>query len=410
MTTNKKDISNEPEARRHLASTFMTAGLPATFFLAVILLASGPPLFSQGSQVISQARPEPQSGFLSGHPDDYLPPYIWKVCGFGERPDWSHDGKRILFVDKPMGEVYEMELSTGLITPKTRHFNHHGFTRAMYLSNGDILLSGPNESFDATDPAQRDRARDMCWLSVLDKSGTKEPVQLGTLCAEGPAVSRYQLKIAWTHRGRQFPEMGENHALLLMAEIIYENGIPRLDHQRTVFDSHRLPFGLGNSSLETQSLVGPDDTKLTFAVYTIENGNNTEAFIIDTETGIYTNLTNSPWCYDEPEGIFPDGLYTCVEHGPSKKNAWPLIDLFKLKLDGSGEMQRLTYFSDVRNYKATQGVVSDDGRYLCFQIGKADQEAGAGFGFYIMDLEAAAEYLEPFKSYAEKDQGKPMVQ
>ncbi|MFH0758120.1 MAG: hypothetical protein V2B15_12605 [Bacteroidota bacterium] len=358
------------------------------------ILAIGLTGFAQGD-------PEPQSGFLNGHPDDYLPPYIWKVSGFGERPDWSHDGTHILFVDKPMGEVYEMELSTGIISPKTRHFNHHGFTRAMYLSNGDILLSGPNETFDATDPAERDRARDMCWLSVLDKSGTRKPVPLGTLCAEGAAVSRTRLKIAWTHRGRQFPEMGINHAIILMAEIVYENGIPRLDKQQVVFDSRQLPFKLGNSSLETQNLVPPEDTRLTFAVYTIEDGKNTEAFLLDTETGLYTNLTKSPCCYDEPEGVFPDGQYTCVEHGPSRESAWPLIDLFKLRLDGSGEMQRLTYFTDVKGYKASQGVVSDDGKYLCFQIGKADQEAGVGFGFYIMDLEAAKNDLEPFQNFAE---------
>lgn len=358
-------------------------------------------LLFQGYTALAQEQHPPQSGFLEGHPDDYLPPYIRKVCGFGERPEWSHDGKRILFIDKPMGEVYELDLASGLISPKTRHFNHHGFTRAMYLSNGDILLSSPNETFDATDPAQRDRARDMCWLSVMNKSADSEPVPLGTLCAEGPAVSRTQLKIAWTHRGRQYPEMGINHAKLLMAEIVYEDGIPRLEGERVVFDSHQLPFELGYSSLETQSLVPPEDTRLTFAVYTIEDGNNTEAYIIDTETGEYTNLTNSPWYYDEPEGIFPDGLFTCVEHGPSKKSAWPLIDIFKLKLDGSGEMQRLTYFTDVKGYKASQAVVSDDGKFLCFQIGKADQEAGVGFGFYVMDLEEAEAFLEPFSNYSE---------
>ncbi len=55
----------------------------------------------------AQDTPAPQSGFLEGHPDDYLPSYIQKICGFGERPEWSHDGTHILFVDKPMGEVYE---------------------------------------------------------------------------------------------------------------------------------------------------------------------------------------------------------------------------------------------------------------------------------------------------------------
>ncbi len=340
-----------------------------------------------------------QSRLIDAHPADHLPPYIKMACGFGERPDWSHDGRFILFVDKPMGEVYELELSTGIIRPKTRHFNHYGFTRALYLSNGDILLSGPNAPFDPTDPMEREKVRDMCWLSVMDRSCEKEPVPLHTLCAEGPAVSRSKMRIAWTHRDRQLPELGKNRAKLLMAEISYEKGIPRLSNERVIFDSKQLPFSLGNSSLETQNLVPPEDVKVTFAVYTIENGNNTDVYMVDSESGAWQAITNSPCCYDEPEGIFPDGLYTCVEHAPSHESAWPLIDLYKLKLDGSGEMQRLTHFTDYKGYKANQGVVSDDGKYLCFQIGKDKQEAGVGFGFFIMDLEEAAEHLEDIKSY-----------
>ena len=49
-----------------------------------------------------------QSGFINANPADHLPPYIKLACGFGERPDWSHDGRFILFVNKPMGEVYEL--------------------------------------------------------------------------------------------------------------------------------------------------------------------------------------------------------------------------------------------------------------------------------------------------------------
>jgi hypothetical protein len=340
-----------------------------------------------------------ETALKSGSPADDLPPYIKLVSGFGERPDWSHDGQFILFLDKPMGEVYEMELATGVVRPKTRHFNHYGFTRAMYLSNGDILLAGPKELFDPTIAEERDIARDMTWLYVLDKSGQNPPVPLNTLCAEGPAVSRNRLRIAWTHRDRQLPELGKNRAKLLMAEIVYEDGIPKLSNERVIFDSKQLPFSLGHASLETQSLVPPHDTQVTFSVYTINNGNNTDVYMVDSETGEYRTITNSPCCYDEPEGIFPDGLHTLVEHGNSEKKAWPLLDLYKLKLDGSGEMQRLTYFTNYKGYKANQGVISDDGKYMCFQIGKDNTEPGVGFGFLIMDLEEAAKHLEGFKTY-----------
>ncbi|WP_445384196.1 hypothetical protein ACT6NV_09300 [Robiginitalea sp. IMCC44478] len=338
---------------------------------------------------------------ITASPVDNLPPYIKLVSGFGERPEWSHDGRFLLFLDKPMGEVFELELATGIIRPKTRHFDHYGFTRAMYLANGDILLSGPDEPFDPTDEEERYRARNITWLYVLDKGGETAPVPLNTMCAEGPAVSRNKMRIAWTIRDRQNPGLGKNRAKLYMAEIVYEMGKPKLSDTREIFDSKQLPFRLGDSSLETQSLVPPEDVKVTFTAYTINEGNNTDVYIVDSETGEYERITNSPCCYDEAEGIFPDGLHTLVEHGNSEEKAWPLLDLYKLKLDGSGEMQRLTFFTKYKGYKANQGVISDDGKYMSFQIGKDNTEPGEGFGFLIMDLEEAAKHLEGFKSYDE---------
>ncbi|HKK76148.1 MAG TPA: hypothetical protein VJ953_13800, partial [Saprospiraceae bacterium] len=124
------------------------------FFLSLCFLLPALSTFGQDEQIV-------------GHPAEDLPPYIKLASGFGERPEWSHDGKHLLFLDKPMGEVFEMEVATGIIRPKTRHFNHYGFTRAMYLSNGDILLAGPNAPFDPTDPEAREKARDMSWLYVM---------------------------------------------------------------------------------------------------------------------------------------------------------------------------------------------------------------------------------------------------
>jgi hypothetical protein len=358
-------------------------------------------LLLQTNNVFGQANAETEPDKIIASPADDLPPYVKLVSGFGERPNWSHDGKFILFLDKPMGEVYELELATGIIRPKTRHFNHYGFTRAEYLANGDILLSGPNEPFDPTDEEDRYKARNMTWLYVMDKSGEKPPVPLNTLCAEGPAVSRDKMRIAWTQRDRQIPELGKNRAKLYMAEIVYEDGVPMLSNQREIFDSKQLPFSLGDSSLETQNLVPPEDVKVTFTAYTINEGNNTDVYMVDSETGEYEPITNSPCCYDEAEGIFPDGLHTLVEHANSEEKAWPLIDLYKLKLDGSGKMQRLTHFTNYKGYKANQGVISDDGKYMSFQIGKDNTEPGAGFGFLIMDLEEVEKHLEGFKTYNE---------
>src|SRR6266542_3831166 len=80
-------------------------------------------------------------------PTEHLPPHITQVTWFGERADWSHDGKKILFLSKTFGDAMEIELATRRFRNLTAHYPHHGYTRALYLQNGDILLSGP-ELFD----------------------------------------------------------------------------------------------------------------------------------------------------------------------------------------------------------------------------------------------------------------------
>src|SRR5437773_2670459 len=93
-------------------------------------------------------------------PADHLPPHITQVTWFGERADWSHDGKRILFIEKTFGDVYELELSTKIVRAMTHHYPHYGYTRALYLADGNLLLSGP-EAFDPKHPGD---ARTQCFL------------------------------------------------------------------------------------------------------------------------------------------------------------------------------------------------------------------------------------------------------
>ena len=101
-------------------------------------------------------------------PLDNLPPHIRHVTHFGQRADWSHDGKRILFLEKTFGDVYEVDLTTKIIRPMTHHYYHEGYTRALYLSNGDILLSGARE-FDAKKPgASRNEKNAELWVLKKD--------------------------------------------------------------------------------------------------------------------------------------------------------------------------------------------------------------------------------------------------
>src|SRR6516165_5291974 len=97
-------------------------------------------------------------------PDHELPPHITRLTLFGERADFSHDGKRVLFLEKTFGDVYEVDMETKQPRLLTGHYPHHGYTRALYLVNGDVLLSGP----ERLDPEHPGDARVQRQLSVLD--------------------------------------------------------------------------------------------------------------------------------------------------------------------------------------------------------------------------------------------------
>lgn len=311
-------------------------------------------------------------------PLDHLPANVKQLTTWGERPDFRQDGRRILFLSKVFGDVYEYEIATGRITPCTDHFKHHGFTRALYLSNGDVLLSGPVTTFDRIDKEARQKARSSSYLSVLDKSFTKPPMPLHEHCDEGPAVSRHRLYIAWTH-GLQ--------DRISTAVLEYENGAPKLVNKRQVLQVSDFPEGNRPQRwIETQNFVPPHDKQLTVTAYELNGSANSDAFLLDLESSALTNLSSSNNYYEEVEGIFPDGQHTLVERAEHRGNHWPLIDAWKLALDGSGIAERLTFFTDFKGYKGGEPVVSQDGRYLAFTLGKSGMEAGQGFGLFLMEL------------------------
>jgi hypothetical protein len=302
-------------------------------------------------------------------PLDELPPYIQRVTHFGQRADWSHDGRRLLFIEKTFGDVYEVELATSVIRPMTHRYFHEGYTRALYLSNGDILLSGARK-FDADDPWPS-RSEKNAELWVLKKDLSEPPTPLGVKCSEGPAVSRRHMRIAWT-------QGGAFHA----GDIVYDDGTPKLANIKKVLDGKDLPFECG---LETQSFRPPQEKELIFSAYGYQG---TDVMGLDLETGKVTNYSKAPDQYDEPEGIFPDGRHTLVECDRHNRRGSQHVDIYKLALDGSGATERITRFADYPGYKSSNPVVSDDGRYIAFQFARVGDPAGVGRGLMILDLVA----------------------
>lgn len=307
------------------------------------------------------------------NPLENLPSHITRITHFGQRADWSHDGNRILFIEKTFGDVYEVDLETRVIRPMTHHYFHEGYTRALYLSNGDILLSG-SRTFDASDPwPSRDEEQAELWVLKKDLSGP--PVPLGEHCSEGPAVSRSDLNIAWVR----------NNAIYL-AGINYNGGEPSIQDKKLILDADDLDF---EAYLETQNFRPPDEKEIIFSTYEYRG---TEVMGVNIESGEITNYSDTDNQYDEPEGIYPDGKFTLVESDRHKSMGREFqgiqsIDIHRLALDGSGEYRRITNFNDYEGYKATNPVVSDDGKFIAFQVAYVGDPAGVGRGIFILDLE-----------------------
>jgi Tol biopolymer transport system component len=169
-----------------------------------------------------------------------------------------------------------------------------------------------------------------------------------------------------------------------MADLDFSAGSPQLANQQLVVDNSRPE--ILDAVLEVQNFRPPDENEIIF-----QSTRGVESFGIDLQTGRLTNYSQTAHKHEEPEGIYPDGQYTLVESDREASfGSWPAnIDVYRLALDGSAKTDRLTFFAEDGHYIGDNPVVSDDGRYIAFQVSKAGGEAGVGDGIFIYDIEAA---------------------
>jgi hypothetical protein len=309
-----------------------------------------------------------------GSPLDALPKNIEILTHFGERADISPDNQRVAFMNKSFGDAFIIDLKTRAIRCLTCNVPATAFLRVMHLSNGDFVLIGPEKFRDIRVSRREDN--ELWFLS--SKPGSK-PVKLGQKMSEGVALSKKSLKIAYSEIHDQNPQIPEGASRMTVAD--FDPSGPRLINKRVV---HESPDN--RCTIEPQDFYD-NDTKLTFSCY--EPKGMASVMTIDLKTSQVVNQSKTPGTYNEPEGIFPDGVYTLVEADrqtralggePGGGN----IDIWKLKLDGTGkDYQRLTHFNDYEGGKASNPVVSTDGRFMSFQFARTTDPAGVGYGLLI---------------------------
>ncbi len=328
---------------------------PAALFASALLLAA-------------QRKPE--------NPLDRLPAGFEILTHFGERADISPDNRRIAFMSKSFGDAFVVDLDQRIIRCLTCNVPGAAFLRIMHLITGDYILIGPERLEDIRNSRTRDNE-----LWFLSKERGAKPVRLAMKMSEGAAISKKSLKISYSQTHEQNPDLALGASKLIVADLDLSGGAPKLINQRTVHESKDR-----SCVLEAQDFY-ESDTRLTFTCYEPPSGASVMG--IDLASGTVTNFSKAPGTYNEVEGIFPDGKYTCVEADRQvetlgAKHGSGNIDIWKLRLDGTGkDFTRLTHFNDYEGGKASNPVVSTDGKFMAFQVAKTTDPAGVGYGIVL---------------------------
>lgn len=190
-------------------------------------------------------RPGPSGCF----PEDKLPENVEPVTSFGQRSEWSLDGKEIFFVDSAGGDVWKVNVRTKKLKKITKpeyRPDGHGYYRVMFLHNGDLLLNcGPE--------------RHKTYMQIMDKSLNKAPVKLDEDINEGAAITRNDNIIAWTKRQQK----------IWTGEIVYEEGVPKIINKELIIDNDSVYVDgkKYEGILEPQSFRPPGNKELIWSQY-----------------------------------------------------------------------------------------------------------------------------------------------
>jgi hypothetical protein len=331
---------------------------------------------------------DPERGTRQGSPLDDLPEGVTVLTDFGQRPDWSPDGSGIVFLDdSPLGDVWTVDVATGTTRQLTDRFEHRGFSRAAYLSNGDLLLCGPT-SGPAPTSERPEAGRFTGVLSVLRTPFDEPPQPLGIPCWEGIATARTSMRIAWNRSDIDYTDSDLVDRVLNGITEVWTGEIRDIDGRATVVDAHKVldrdAFG-SLAVFEVQAFRPPDENELLLTAYAYQGG---EVIGLDLDTGVVRNYSNSS-AYEEAEGIAPDGDAIYVERDIAYEGVDPgALDVWRLGLRDPSDpsWERVTFFNRYAPYYASNPSVAPDGQTLAFQLSINGDVEGQGEGILLLDL------------------------
>lgn len=311
-----------------------------------------------------------------GNPLDHLPGNVEVLTHFGERADFSPDNQHVAFMNKSFGDAFTIDLKQREIRCLTCSVPGAAFLRVMHLTSGDYILIGPERFSDIRTGRHEENE---LWL--LSKQPGSRPVRLGQKVSEGAAISKSSMKIGFSVVRAQDPNLSPEQSQLFVADVDLSGGAPQLVNKRMVYES------LSNDCrIEPQDFFD-DDRQMTFSCY--EPKGLASVMTLDLRTGKAENQSKKPGTYNEVEGIIPGNQFSLVEADRQVdqlggNRGMRNIDIWRLRLDGTGQnFERLTFFNDYEGAKASNPVVSTDGRLMAFQMARTADEAGVGYGLLL---------------------------
>src|SRR5437868_4443458 len=206
-------------------------------------------------QLLFLALSLPLAQRIPGSPLEHLPANVEILTHFGERADISPDNQRVAFMAKSFGDAMVVDLKSRIIQCLTCNVPGAAFLRVMYLVTGDYLLIGPDRFEDTHISRTRDNE-----LWFLSKERGAKPVKLGQKMSEGAAISKKNLKIAFSQLLAQSPDLPPDASRLVIADLDL-SGTPKLVNQKTVYESKDR-----SCVLEAQDFYA-SDSKMTFTCY-----------------------------------------------------------------------------------------------------------------------------------------------
>ncbi|MGE0666320.1 MAG: TolB family protein [Sphingomonadales bacterium] len=320
-----------------------------------------------------------------GEPLENLPEGTRLISGFGERPVFSPDGKKLAFIGRSYGDAFEYDIATGKVRNLTAHTAHAGFLRVHYLPDGGFLLLGPRRQ-EADRQVMRISKIEMWWM---DKDAEGAILPLDQHVSEGIAVSRKANRVAWAilHPETSKPEdTVEEYTAIMVAELVMRDGAPVLANKRELV---RRPSK--DCILEAQDFRD-DDREVTLSCYDIGGirlslgkfGHIVHSAILGVRVADGTPITYHDirdGAFNEIEGIGPKGDYSLVDCGPGYGKG---LEICRIELAAPEHtLTRLTHYMNYGAHRVSNGVVSPDGKWMAYQFGRGSDEAGVGMGILL---------------------------